>query len=76
MRSEADVRAGIARINVQLQELDAQIAALLPDLQRADSEGCAAIERLAACYRRRWTLHETRDTLGWVVSEAMQQRAG
>lgn len=76
MRSEADVRAGIARVDAELQRLDAQIAALLPDLQRQDGAGCAAIERLAACYRRKRALHETRDTLGWVVADAMQQRAG
>ena len=76
MRSETDVRAGIARIDAELQRLDAQIAALLPNLQHRDGDCRAVIERLAACYRRRRALHETRDTLGWVVADTMQQRAG
>ena len=76
MRSETDVRAGIARIDAELQRLDTQIASLLPHLRHQDGDGCAAIERLAACYRRRRALREKRDTLGWVVADTMQQRAG
>ena len=75
MRKEEHVLARLAAIDAEEGSVAAEIPALVAAVQAASPGWEGALERLAACYRRRRLLGYQRETLAWVLTTVPAQRA-